>query len=86
VAETALSPPVAGPAPLLVDAREAAALCGVSRAHWLALNSSGRVPMPVRLGRRVLWPVAELTAWIEAGCPARDRWTALRQSRTRGGA
>jgi predicted DNA-binding transcriptional regulator AlpA len=79
--ETALSPPVAAPAPLLVDARDAAALCGVSRAHWLALNSSGRVPMPVRLGRRVLWRTAELSAWIEAGCPARDRWQAIKGAR-----
>ena len=70
-----------GPAPLLLDAKAAAALCGVSRAHWMALNSSGRVPMPVRLGRRVLWYVAELTAWIEAGCPARDRWQALKGAR-----
>ena len=86
VTEMAPSPPVTPP--LLVDARGAAALCGVSRAHWLALNSSGRVPMPVRLGRRVLWRVLELTAWSEAECPARDRWQALRATEkfTRGGA
>jgi excisionase family DNA binding protein len=66
------------PAPLLVDAREAAALTGISRSHFLALNSSGRVPQPVRLGRRTLWRREELAAWIEAGCPSRDRWQALK--------
>ena len=62
------------PLPLLLDARAAAKLCGVSRSHFLAMHSAGKVPLPVRLGRRCLWRVAELAAWIEARCPARDRW------------
>jgi predicted DNA-binding transcriptional regulator AlpA len=68
-------------APLLVDAREAARLCGVSRATWWALHSSGRVPLPVRLGRRTLWAAMELTAWTESGCPPRDRWQAMKGAR-----
>ena len=72
-----LCPPAAPP--LLVDAHEAAALCGIGRTLWLQLASAGRVPMPVRLGRRVLWRREELAAWTEAGCPGRDRWTALRE-------
>ena len=63
---------------LLLDAREAAAICGVSRSHWLAMHSAGRVPLPVRLGRAVRWRRDELRQWIEAGCPGRDRWTAAR--------
>ena len=63
-------------APLLLDAKAAAGLCGVSRSHFLALHSAGKVPLPVRLGRRTLWRAGELAAWTEAGCPARDRWQA----------
>jgi len=74
VAET---PPPVTPAPLLVDAREAAALCGIGRSLWLGLHSAGRVPLPVRLGRRVLWRREELADWIAAGCPGRDRWQAM---------
>jgi len=59
---------------LLVGAAEAAALCGVSRSTWWALHSSGRVPLPVRLGGRTLWRRAELEEWVAAGCPARVRW------------
>lgn len=69
------------PAPLLLDARAAAKLCGVSRSHFLALHSAGKVPLPVRLGRRTLWRGAELAAWIDAGCPARDRWQATKGGR-----
>ena len=35
----------------------------------------------VRLGRSVRWRRDELLAWLEAGCPARDRWEALREAR-----
>ncbi|HUU97656.1 MAG TPA: hypothetical protein VM487_18120 [Phycisphaerae bacterium] len=61
---------------LLVDSDEAAAMCGISRTMWWGLHSSGRVPAPVRLGRRTLWSVEELRGWIGAGCPARERWLA----------
>ena len=65
--------------PLLVDAKATAKLCGVSTRTWWALHSAGKTPLPVRLGRRTLWKLQGpdgLTAWIAAGCPARDRWRA----------
>ena len=71
----------AGPSPLLLDARAAAGLCGVSRSHFLAMHSAGKVPLPVRLGRRTLWRGVEMAAWIEAGCPARDRWHTMKGGR-----
>ena len=61
--------------PLLVDAKDAATLCGVSRSGWWKLHSSGRCPLPIRLGRKTLWRIAELTDWLNVGCPTRDRWT-----------
>lgn len=67
--------------PMLLDAREAARVCGVSRSHFLAMHSAGKVPLPVRLGRRTLWRGAELAAWIEADCPARDRWLTMTRLR-----
>ena len=67
--------------PLLLDARAAARLCGVSRSHFLAMHSAGKIPMPIRLGRRTLWRGAELAAWIEAGCPSRERWHTTNRQR-----
>jgi predicted DNA-binding transcriptional regulator AlpA len=60
--------------PLLVDAKAAAKLLGISPRHLLGMHSSGRLPLPVRLGRRRLWRVAELTAWVAADCPVREKW------------
>ena len=68
-------------APLLVGACTASKLCGVSLRTWWTLHSSGKSPLPVRLGRRTLWRADELAAWIEAGCPARDRWHTMKGGR-----
>jgi predicted DNA-binding transcriptional regulator AlpA len=69
---------IAAPAPLLLDAAGAAALCGVSRATWFGWQAAGQIPVAVlRRGRVVRWSYAEIVAWIAAGCPARDRWRAV---------
>ena len=62
--------------PLAVDARGAAALANVSRAHWLRQHSTGRVPAPVKIGRRTLWVVESLRTWFALGCPTRDEFEA----------
>jgi predicted DNA-binding transcriptional regulator AlpA len=73
----------AGFAPLLVPARAAARIAGISPATWSRLRASDKVPAPVRLGGRVLWRVEELRAWIAAGCPDGQKWRALRDAARR---
>jgi predicted DNA-binding transcriptional regulator AlpA len=46
----------------------------VSERHVWALNSSGRLPRPIRLGRAVRWDRRELEQWIAAGAPTREAW------------
>ena len=65
---------------IMGDARDAAKLCGIGRTSWLSLAASGKTPAPVRLGRRVLWRRDELKDWIAAGCPARQKWEAIKNS------
>jgi excisionase family DNA binding protein len=65
---------------LAVDAAELAKLLNVSLRHVNAMNASGRLPRPIRLGRSVRWPRAELEAWIAAGAPSRDAWEQKRRS------
>lgn len=60
---------------LLLSAECSAQLLGIGRTLFYSMNSSGRLgPMPVKLGRRALWSRKELEEWIEAGCPARNKW------------
>ena len=62
----------------LLTAAEVAQRMKVCQRHLWALLASGRLPRPVRLGRSVRWRAAELRCWIDAGCPALDRWEAVK--------
>jgi len=69
---------------LLLSAKEAAQLLGVSRSSFYSLLSSGRIgPVGIRFGRSVRWSVEEIRAWILAkdhrtgSLPNRDKWLAL---------
>ena len=53
----------------------------VSLRHLRRLDCTGRVPRPIRLGRSVRWPAAEIDGWLAAGAPDRERWERLRTTR-----
>lgn len=65
---------------LAVTAAELAKQLNISERHVWSLHSSGRIPLPVRIGgsRSVRWRVAEIRAWLDAGCPVRATWEANR--------
>ncbi|HEX5446631.1 MAG TPA: helix-turn-helix domain-containing protein [Pirellulales bacterium] len=65
---------------LAVDAAGVARLLSVSERHVWSMHSSGRLPLPCRLSRRLLWPVDELRAWCLAGMPPREQWEAMQGS------
>ena len=56
------------PQALLVDARSASAMLGVSERTLSTLTRDNAVPS-LTVGRRRLYPVSGLHAWIYAGCP-----------------
>jgi predicted DNA-binding transcriptional regulator AlpA len=62
--------------PLLITAKQAAAICGKSLRTWRTWDSAGWIPQPVRIGRSTLWRADELRDWVAAGCPRRDEWEA----------
>jgi len=68
---------------LLVDAKDASRLLGIGRTLFLQLDNSGRLgPMGLKLGKRRLWVVEELRAWVDAGCPIRERWQKMKEEQT----
>lgn len=56
-------------APKLINAEELAQLMQISERTLWRLLSGGKVPKPVRIGRSTRWRLAEVTEWIERGCP-----------------
>ncbi len=78
-------PPCADPAPvqapsppLCVGRHELARLLGVSLPTIDRHDLTGKLPSPVRLGRRRLWRLEEIHAWLAAGCPPRRAWQAMK--------
>lgn len=55
--------------PLLLTDVQAAALVGVSRAHWHRLRAAGKLPPAIKLGRSCRWRRRDLELWIEHSCP-----------------
>lgn len=66
---------------LLLDARDAATMCRLSKSTWHKLVASGKAPKPIKLGRSSRWNRGELEDWIAAGCPARYKWTITRNAK-----
>ena len=60
----------AGPGvqPVMLTIKGVATTCGVSDRHFRRLVDSGAAPQPVRLGRLLRWPRAQIEAWIANGC------------------
>jgi len=70
----------------LLDAKQAAALYGVSKATWHRMVSAGRVPASLRPSPGcVRWRTEELRAHIDAGMPDCKTWEALRAARNGNG-
>ncbi|MBL8863035.1 MAG: helix-turn-helix domain-containing protein [Planctomycetes bacterium] len=63
-------------ATLAVDARGLALMLGCSERHVRALSAAGRLPRALRLGRRRVWAVATVEAWLAVGAPSRATWEA----------
>ena len=67
------------PAPLAVSAKQLAAMLGVSLRTIRAMDTGGKLPRPIRLGRCVRWNLTELQRWIDAGAPPRIQWEAMKK-------
>lgn len=50
-------------------ASELAERLGVSLRHVRRMQSAGKLPKPVRLGRSVRWDLATIREWLRLGAP-----------------
>jgi len=64
----------------LIGIEETAKMCGISRSTFYELISSGKTPLPIKLGKRVLFDIQELEEWIENKCPPRSKWAIMRNA------
>jgi predicted DNA-binding transcriptional regulator AlpA len=69
------------PDPLVADGRRLAAMLQFGLRTVRTLDSMGKLPPPIRIGGRVVWRIAEIEAWLDAGTPDRATWIAIRDSK-----
>ncbi len=63
----------------LIDIIEAARMCGMSKSMYKKLFSMEQTPEGIKLGRLRRWRRTEILAWINAGCPNREKWLVVRK-------
>ena len=64
--------------PLVVDARRLAKLLCAGIRTVRMWDAAGKLPAPIRIGGIVVWRLDEIRAWLNAGAPDRETWTAIR--------
>lgn len=65
---------------MLVSASVVARLLSCSTRMIWNMHQDGTLGvLPVHLGRKTLWPSAELATWVANGCPRRERWQEIRK-------
>ena len=74
--------PAPAPEPLLLSARDLAAMLRLGLRTIRSLDSAGRLPRPLRITPGcVRWRYDEIRAWLDAGAPCRQVWARLRAAR-----
>lgn len=62
---------------LLVNTNQVAKLLKVSEKTIWTMQTQGRMPKPIRIGRAVRWGYEEIKQWVGAGCPNATEWREL---------
>ena len=68
----------------LLRAVDVGRILNLSKRQIFRLNSSGKIPAPLRIGGAVRWAESTIAEWLAAGAPDRRTWEALKQERDQG--
>lgn len=63
--------------PLLLRAKQAAKLCGLSVSTWHEYRAGGRIPPSIKIGKARLWRLDILRRWVGWNCPTIDKFNQL---------
>ena len=63
---------------ILLTATTLGEMLSLSKRQIFRLNSSGKIPAPVRVGGSVRWIESEISAWIRTGAPDRKTWNSMK--------
>ena len=61
----------------LLTAKNLGQMLSLSKRQIFRLNSSGKLPAPIRIGGSVRWAESTIAAWLNAGAPDRKTFEAM---------
>ena len=64
----------------LLSAEAVGKMLSLSRRQIFRLNSSGKIPAPIRIGGSVRWAESTIAQWLKAGAPDRKTFEAMQQA------
>jgi predicted DNA-binding transcriptional regulator AlpA len=64
----------------LLTARAVGEILSLSKRQVFRLNSSGKIPQPVRIGGSIRWIESQINEWIAAGAPDRKTFETMQQA------
>lgn len=62
----------------LLTAQALGEMLSLSKRQIFRLNSSGKIPRPVRIGGSVRWARSTIEQWLDAGTPDRQVFEAMK--------
>lgn len=63
----------------LLSAEAVGKMLSLSRRQIFRLNSSGKIPAPIRIGGAVRWAESTIAEWLAAGAPDRKTFEAMQE-------
>ena len=65
----------------LLNADEVAKMMDIDKSTIYRHRKAGKFPLPVKLGRRVLWIQDEIKQWLAMGAPNLRKWGQMPESK-----
>ena len=63
----------------LLTAKAVGEMLSLSKRQIFRLNSSGKIPAPIRIGGSVRWAESTISKWLAAGAPDRGTFEAMQE-------
>jgi predicted DNA-binding transcriptional regulator AlpA len=64
----------------LLSAQAVGEMLSLSKRQVFRLNSSGKIPAPIRIGGAVRWAESTISTWLKAGAPDRRTFEAMQEA------
>jgi predicted DNA-binding transcriptional regulator AlpA len=62
----------------LIDVKKLSKFLSIPQATIYEHNVMGKIPAPLKIGKKLLWRIDEIKEWLNAGAPGRQKWESIK--------